>query len=104
MSQTIRHLTAFQRDLLYIICDLDNPYGLGIKSRVEEYYEEEVNTGRVYQNLNKLAEDDLLEKSEVNKRTKSYNLTDEAIEAMQRRHRWQGRQIDTERIDSPPQD
>jgi len=89
MSGSLKHRSAFQRDILYIISDLETSYGLGIKSALEEYYEEEVNTGRVYQNLGKLVEKGYLEKSEIDKRTNSYNLTDKAVTAIEHRHRWQ---------------
>ncbi|ESS09728.1 MAG: putative transcriptional regulator [uncultured archaeon A07HN63] len=94
MSQSIKHLSAFQRDILYVISDLDTSYGLGIKSALEEYYENEVNTGRVYQNLGKLVERGYLEKSEIDKRTNSYNLTNKAVTAIEHRHHWQTVQTD----------
>lgn len=32
-------LTAFQRDLLYVVAGLDEPHGLAIKEELENYYE-----------------------------------------------------------------
>lgn len=64
-------------------------YGLGIKAELEGYYNEEVNTGRVYDNLDKLVENGYLEKSPYDQRTNSYTLTDKAIEAMKHRYKWQ---------------
>lgn len=89
MTQTLKHLSAFQRDILYIICDMDTPYGLGIKTALEEYYGEEVNRGRVYQNLSQLVEKGYLKKSDIDQRTNSYTLTDKAFDAMEHRHSWQ---------------
>ena len=94
MSATVKHLSAFQRDILYVVSDLETPYGLGIKSALEEYYDKDVNTGRVYQNLSTLVEDGYLEKSAIDKRTNSYTLTDKAIEAIEHRHHWQEARAD----------
>ena len=40
MSATVKHLSAFQRDILYVVSDLETSYGLGIKDGLEEYYGE----------------------------------------------------------------
>ncbi|WP_321167606.1 PadR family transcriptional regulator [Halonotius roseus] len=94
MSPTIKHLSAFQRDILYIVSDLETSYGLGIKEALEEYYGEDVNTGRVYQNLSTLVEEGYLEKSAIDKRTNSYTLTEKALRAIEHRHRWQRTRAD----------
>ena len=91
--QYMRQLTAFQRDLLYIIASINEPYGRGVKRRIEEYYEEGVSTGKVYQNLNKLVDYGYIEKSEIDGRTKSYTLTSKAFDSIENRHTWQ-----TERV------
>lgn len=92
MSASLNNLSAFQRDILYVISDLDKPYGLGIKAALEEYYETEVNTGRVYQNLSKLVSEGYLSKSEIDNRTNAYRLTARAREEMENRHRWMKQQ------------
>lgn len=89
MSQTLKHLSAFQRDILFIICDLNRSYGLGIKSELEEYYNKDINTGRVYHNLDQLVDQGYLEKSPIDQRTNSYELTEKAIKAMNHHNRWQ---------------
>ena len=38
-------LTAFQRDVLYIIAGLGEPHGLAIKEEIEKYYDKEVHHG-----------------------------------------------------------
>ena len=98
MSATIKHLSAFQRDILYIVSDLETSYGLGIKEGLEEYYGEDVNTGRVYQNLSTLVEEGYLEKSAIDKRTNSYTLTSTATAAMDDRRTWETKQV--RRIDA----
>ena len=96
MSATVKHLSAFQRDILYVVSDLETSYGLGIKEALEEYYGEEVNTGRVYQNLSTLVEEGYLEKSAIDKRTNSYTLTEKALRAIEHRHNWQQTRADSQ--------
>lgn len=52
-------------------------YGLAIKRELEAYYGSEVNHGRLYPNLDDLVDHGLVEKSELDKRTNQYELTDE---------------------------
>jgi len=73
-------LTGFQRDVLEAIASVEQsrdepPYGLAIKSRIEEEYGEEINHGRLYPNLNELVEIGLVEKGMLDRRTNSYELT-----------------------------
>ncbi|ELY64716.1 PadR family transcriptional regulator [Natrinema versiforme] len=72
-------LTGFQRDTLAAIArlerDAETSYGLAIKRRLEREYGE-VNHGRLYTNLDDLADDGLVEKSALDKRTNEYVLTD----------------------------
>jgi len=74
-------LTAFQRDCLRMIRKLDagpeESYGLAIKGELEDSYGTEVNHGRLYPNLDDLVNKGLVEKSELDKRTNEYTLTDE---------------------------
>jgi PadR family transcriptional regulator PadR len=82
-------LTAFQRDILFLLSDMGPEYGLAIKERLEEYYGEDVNHGRLYPNLNELAENGYLEIGERDKRTNEYDLTDKGHEAVRTRLKWQ---------------
>jgi DNA-binding PadR family transcriptional regulator len=68
-------LTAFQRDCLGIIGDMDSPHGLGIKDRLEHLYGKEVHHGRLYPNLDTLVEKGLVEKGSKDRRTNSYEIT-----------------------------
>jgi len=93
-------LTAFQRDILYVAAGMDEPPGLGIKAELDDYYEGDVNHGRLYPNLDDLIEKDLLEKRTHDQRTNSYTLTDEGHQSLQRRREWESRYVrDTERVD-----
>jgi DNA-binding PadR family transcriptional regulator len=82
-----RELTAFQQNILVILAE-EPRYGLAIKRELEDYYDSEVNHGRLYPNLDDLVELDLVEKSELDKRTNQYALTEEGREAVLDQLRW----------------
>jgi hypothetical protein len=81
-------LTAFQTNILFVLrgCQRGRydgrapagAMGLAIKDILEtdEWLGEEVNHGRLYPNLDTLVEHGLVEKSELDKRTNHYELTD----------------------------
>jgi DNA-binding PadR family transcriptional regulator len=73
----LHDLTAFQRDLLFLLntTDEDEPHGLHLKEQMERFYEGEIHHGRLYPNLNDLAEMGLVNKGRVNKRTNSYEIS-----------------------------
>lgn len=75
ISRTANGLTAFQHRILVILAE-EARYGLAIKRELENYYETEVNHGRLYPNLDTLVEEDLIEKGELDKRTNEYRLTE----------------------------
>jgi DNA-binding PadR family transcriptional regulator len=83
----VRDLTAFQHNILVILSE-EPMYGLAIKRQLEEYYGTEVNHGRLYPNLDDLVEMGLVEKSELDKRTNQYELTDDGTEAVLQRLDW----------------
>lgn len=70
-----RDLTAFQRNTLLVLSK-EPMYGLAIKRDLEAYYDDNVNHGRLYPNLDELVELGLVEKSELDKRTNEYSLTE----------------------------
>ncbi|MDJ1431633.1 PadR family transcriptional regulator [Halostagnicola sp. A-GB9-2] len=76
-----RELTAFQNNILVILAK-EPMYGLAIKRELEDYYGTEVNHGRLYPNLDELVELGLVEKSELDKRTNEYSLTDDGYDAV----------------------
>lgn len=87
-------LTGFQRDLLYVAVGLAEPHGLAIKDELEDYYESEIQHGRLYPNLDTLVEEGFIHKGEIDKRTNSYTLTDEGYEVLQRRNEWERQYIE----------
>ena len=52
----MENLSGFQRDLLYINESLDKVSGLEIKAALDRYYDEEIDTARLYPNLDELVE------------------------------------------------
>ena len=81
-------LTAFQRNILTILAE-EARYGLAIKRELEEYYGTEVNHGRLYPNLDDLVELGLVEKSELDKRTNQYELTEEGVDVLLDQYAWE---------------
>lgn len=86
-TEAVRDLTAFQQNILRILTE-EPRYGLAIKRELEEYYGSEVNHGRLYPNLDDLVELNLVEKSELDKRTNQYELTDAGLDAVLDGFRW----------------
>jgi len=87
-------LTGFQRDLLYVIAGLEDPYGLAIKDELEDYYEKEVHHGQLYPNLDTLVEKGLVEKSQRDQRTNEYTTTRRATREIEARIEWEDQYID----------
>ena len=87
-------LTGFQRDLLTVTAGLDEPHGLAIKDKLENYYQKEVHHGRLYPNLDTLVEKGLIDKGEVDKRTNYYTVTQRGHRELQARHDWETQYVD----------
>jgi len=86
-------LTGFQRDLLVVISGLDEPHGLAIKEELEEYYESEVNHGRLYPNLDELVDKGLVEKGQKDRRTNVYHLTQRGRRELDARQEWESQYV-----------
>ncbi|MFC7079276.1 helix-turn-helix transcriptional regulator [Halorussus caseinilyticus] len=75
-------LHGFQRDVLFAVRALerggDPPRGLRVKRRLEATYYEEVHHGRLYQNLDTLADQNLISKGAKDGRANEYATTDAA--------------------------
>ena len=87
-------LTGFQRDILYVIAGLDEPHGLAVKDELEEYYEQDINHGRLYPNLDDLVDKGLVEKGQLDKRTNVYTLTRRGEREIAARRDWESRYVD----------
>lgn len=82
-------LTAFQRDLLWTLSHENSRKGLSLKAEIANYYGEEIYHGRIYQNLDKLVERNLVAKEARDKRTNEYSLTEAARRALESRRAWE---------------
>lgn len=85
----MQEMTKFERDMIYVLAGLDEPKGLAVKEELELYYNETVNHGRLYPNLDGLVEDGYVNKGEIDKRTNKYVLTEKGERAIERRETWQ---------------
>lgn len=58
-----------------MIAQSTEPHGLAIKEQLESVYEQTVNHGRLYPNLDELVEKGLVQKGTKDRRTNSYEVT-----------------------------
>lgn len=76
-------LTGFQRDLLksirYCTGEGATPTGQVVKRHLESQYGDDINNGRLYQNLNYLVDCGLLDKGFVDGRTNTYRLSEQTV-------------------------
>ena len=70
-----KDLTEFQRDLICVLSSMDRPAGKEVDQAMEDLYREEINHGRLYPNLDELAEKGLIDKRQKDKRTNEYTIT-----------------------------
>jgi PadR family transcriptional regulator, regulatory protein PadR len=89
-------LTGFQRDMLYVIAGLDGPHGLAIKEKLEKYYEKEIFHGRLYPNLDTLADKGLVAKGQYDRRTNVYTLTQRGQQELDARREWENQYVSLE--------
>ncbi|EMA56282.1 PadR family transcriptional regulator [Halococcus thailandensis] len=89
-------LTGFQRDLLYVTANEDEPHGLALKDELEEYYEKQIHHGRLYPNLDTLVDKGLLEKGELDKRTNYYQVTQRGHREIEARREWEDQYVSPE--------
>ncbi|MCX2818581.1 PadR family transcriptional regulator [Haladaptatus sp. F3-133] len=73
----MQKLTEFQKNILNVLVG-EPKYGVEVKKALEEYYGEEINHGRLYPNLDKLADRGYVDKLSLDDRKNEYAVTDEA--------------------------
>ena len=88
-TPTLTDLTAFQRDLLWALSHENARKGTALKADLADYYGEAINHSRLYQNLDRLVERDLVAKRARDRRTNEYRLTETARRALEARRAWQ---------------
>lgn len=87
-------LTAFQRDMLYIIANQGDPNGVAIRDELDEHYEEKITAGRLYPNLDTLVEKRLIEKGKHSRRANYYALTSRGRRELETRRGWENQYLD----------
>ena len=87
-------LTAFQRDLLFVLAGLDKPHGLAVKEELENYYEGQIHHGRLYPNLDMIVDKGLVEKGTLDKRTNFYTVTQRGRRELEDRRRWEDQYLE----------
>lgn len=91
-------LTGFQRDILYVTVGLEEPYGLAIKAELDDYYEQEINHGRLYPNLDELVDKGHLKKGELDRRTNTYTVTKRGRREIEERREWENQYIENIKV------
>ena len=89
-------LIGFQRDLLYATAGLEEPHGLAIREELTEYYEKEIQHGRLYPNLDTLVEKGLLEKGKHDERTNAYEVTRRGQRELEARREWEAQHLEAD--------
>lgn len=90
----MRDLSSLQRDILYVLSGMDTPNGLAILDELEAYYETRISPGRLYPNLDRLAENGFLDKTQIDKRTNGYSITSQGCRAIDARDEWRQQYLD----------
>ncbi|ELY88954.1 helix-turn-helix transcriptional regulator [Natrialba taiwanensis] len=87
----LTNLTGFKRDQLFVIRLLAerNPHGLVIKDKLDCYYDEDINQGRLYQNLSELVDEGYVEKHPLDGRTNAYRPSTHANRRLEEHHEWE---------------
>jgi DNA-binding PadR family transcriptional regulator len=89
------NLTGFQRDLLWVIASMDRPSGQQIMTELTNYFDT-INHGRLYPNLDALVDEGLVEKGQKDRRTNYYTITDDGLEMLRERRRWEDSLVDVD--------
>lgn len=89
----MNEITGFQRDILYVVAGLGDPKGMRVQAELEEYYGASVLHARVYQNLDSLDEEGLIEKGERDSRTNYYRLTPAGRDRIEARREWENEYV-----------
>lgn len=77
-------VTGFQRDLLAVVASTCEPHPSGqtVRRAFEDVWDTDVNESRVYQNLEKLKQADLVATYPIDGRTKGYRVTENGRDLM----------------------
>jgi len=82
-------LSKFKLRILAVLAETDSaPSGQEVKDALEQYYDANVNHGRLYPNLDELVEWGLVAKGAKDRRTNSYDLTDDGRDLLRAEVVW----------------
>ncbi len=87
---TFLSLRAIKRDLLVALDRKGSQYGLEIKETLDAQRETELTIGRLYPNLDELAEQNLITKDQLTKRANRYEITDYGQQVLHSYRSWVG--------------
>lgn len=82
-------LNAFQRDILYALTELNQPNGRLIGRALRDYYGGDISHGRLYPNLDDLADRGLIDKTRAEGSENTYSLTPDGRERLTERREWE---------------
>ena len=85
-------LSSFKRDMLVVIAGLDGPMGTELTAELQQDYAEEITVGRVYPQLDVLAEKGLIKKMDKGGRNE-YRLTGRGVRELQARREWENQYL-----------
>ncbi|WP_144905668.1 helix-turn-helix transcriptional regulator [Halobellus captivus] len=85
----MQELTAFQRDLLFVLSSLEPTDGTQLKRELERAKYSSVLSGRLYHNLDILVEKSLIRKNTGAGRANEYRLTRPGSAVIRDHHEWQ---------------
>ncbi|MDB2265470.1 helix-turn-helix transcriptional regulator [Halorubrum ezzemoulense] len=85
----LANCTAFQRDLLWALSHDNTHNGRSLKTELDDYYDKDLDHGRLAQTLDALVEDDFVAKRARDERTAEYRLTERGRRALSARQAWQ---------------
>lgn len=87
-------LTGLQRDALYVAHGLDDPNGQDIADELEDYYGKNIHGGRLYPNLDKLADKGLVQKDALDDRSNRYTVTRRGRREIEVRREWENEYLE----------
>lgn len=70
-------------------------HGLAVKTELDNYYEQEINHGRLYPNLDDLVNKGLLKKGVLDKRTNVYTVTQRGQREIEARREWENQYLES---------
>jgi DNA-binding PadR family transcriptional regulator len=85
----MHRLSGSQRDLLFVIVNLDGPNGQEIMTELEQTQGREIRHARLYANLDKLANEGFVEKEAFDGRTTQYPPTEAGEREVSERFEWE---------------